>query len=129
MDTTAINEFLLANGFTVKSNPCISPDFCLDVEGSCSAEAQAFRIYAKSSFEIGGDVQVILCERKSNGDYVWVFGHAAEAKDAADRPAKKMKASAPDGIEKAVQLPACRLGAVLVAQGWVGPADPTLQSS
>jgi hypothetical protein len=27
---SAINRFLLSNGFSIASNPCISPDFCLD---------------------------------------------------------------------------------------------------
>lgn len=70
---TAINAFLLANDLRIASNPCISPDFCLDWP-ALAADLQADRgitVYPKSGFQTA-DGSWLLVEN-AVGDHAWVL--------------------------------------------------------
>lgn len=75
----AINRFLLANGLDLKSNPCVSPDFCLDanrlrdslIEGKARSFPKATLALPFGTLALWEDV---------HGDHAWVIHPAAGAK-------------------------------------------------
>ncbi|RME68816.1 MAG: hypothetical protein D6781_10020, partial [Verrucomicrobia bacterium] len=72
IDTTAINRFLVENDLRIATNPCVSPDFCLDWPGLRSKlEAGAALIaWPKSRFAVGGGEWMLL-EDPETGDCAW----------------------------------------------------------
>jgi len=67
-----INGFLLSNRLRIATNPCVSPDFCLDWPALAARieKGDAIRIHERSVFQtIAG--QWTLLEDDSNGDCAW----------------------------------------------------------
>ncbi|MBE2214016.1 MAG: hypothetical protein IAE82_09110 [Opitutaceae bacterium] len=67
-----INRFLLQNNLRISSNPCVSPDFCLDwpTLRSKLQAGGAVTVHAKSRFEIAAGF-VTLLEDPATGDCAW----------------------------------------------------------
>ncbi len=68
-----INQFLLQHGFTLSTNPCISPDFCLDWAGLSAALQQGggeIRTHERSRFTTAQG-EWVLIENLANGDRAW----------------------------------------------------------
>jgi len=69
-----INRFLLREGLTLATNPCVSPDFCLNWEElGASLAAGAVRNlarYAKSGFSTASGSWTLL-EETASGDCAW----------------------------------------------------------
>ena len=53
MNQSPINSFLLENGLRIASNPCVSPDFCLDWPAlhAVLSAGEAVKTWTKSAFE------------------------------------------------------------------------------
>ncbi|OYU98618.1 MAG: hypothetical protein CFE26_27275, partial [Verrucomicrobiales bacterium VVV1] len=69
---SAINTFLLQNNLRIATNPCVSPDFCLDwpaLLGKLNSGAEIIT-YTKSRFstDLG---EFTLIEDKETGDCAW----------------------------------------------------------
>jgi hypothetical protein len=67
---SAINEFLLKHSLRIASNPCISPDFCLDWP-ALSADVKTGKVteYAKSRFATkAGEFTLV---ENAQGDCAW----------------------------------------------------------
>ncbi len=68
----AINRFLLSNGFDLQTNPCVSPDFCLDPERlRASLVAGQARSFPKANLSLPQGT-VALWEDQ-HGDHAWVI--------------------------------------------------------
>ncbi|HEU5078628.1 MAG TPA: tagaturonate epimerase family protein [Opitutaceae bacterium] len=67
-----INQFLLSNGFMLSTNPCISPDFCLDWPALSQAlqRGDTLRVHEASRFQTAHGDWVIV-EQPANGDRAW----------------------------------------------------------
>src|SRR5215471_7882607 len=54
---SAINAFLLKNNFRIATNPCVSPDFCLDWPALAAKlrSGAAVKVYEKSRFATTAD--------------------------------------------------------------------------
>lgn len=69
----AINRFLRENSLRIASNPCISPDFCLDwpsLAAAISGSRPSVRVWPKSAFTTAeGDWSLI--EDRVTGDCAW----------------------------------------------------------
>ena len=68
---SAINRFLLEHNLRIVTNPCVSPDFCLDWQ-ALSDQLRAgklLKIYAKSRFETKEGAWTLL--EGANGDCAW----------------------------------------------------------
>lgn len=84
ISTEGINKFLLDNNLRIKSNPCVSPDFCLDW-GALSTELKAKPAeevvvgFAESSFQTGEGADWRLAEHAETGDHVWLLQKDAPA--------------------------------------------------
>lgn len=68
---SSINAFLLQNSLRIATNPCVSPDFCLDWPG-LRAELQAGKpltAYAKSRFETKAGAWTLV--ENAQGDCAW----------------------------------------------------------
>jgi hypothetical protein len=79
---SAINDFLLQHNLRIASNPCVSPDFCLDWPG-LQADLRAGKIteYPKSRFATrAGEFTLV---ENAHGDCAWKL-HAASASPLAD---------------------------------------------
>ena len=69
---SAINAFLLNNGLRIATNPCVSPDFCLDWSALSAKLLQGaqLKVYAKSRFATAvGDFTLV--EDAATGDCAW----------------------------------------------------------
>ncbi|MBI3884397.1 MAG: hypothetical protein HY302_01510 [Opitutae bacterium] len=82
---SAINEFLLENNLRIASNPCVSPDFCLDWP-ALTADVKTGKVteYAKSRFATkAGEFTLV---ENAAGDCAWrlLRGHERERVDLAD---------------------------------------------
>jgi hypothetical protein len=69
---SAINRFLLQNDLRVASNPCVSPDFCLDwsaLSAKLTAGAE-LKAYPKSRFSTKAG-EFTLLEDPATGDCAW----------------------------------------------------------
>jgi tagaturonate epimerase len=69
---SAINDFLLKNGLRISSNPCISPDFCLDWPALRSRlqRGETVTAYGASGFETAAGSWTLL-EDPATGDCAW----------------------------------------------------------
>ncbi len=68
---SAINRFLLENNLRIATNPCVSPDFCLDWP-SLRAELKAsteLKVYPKSRFETAAGAFTLV--ENAHGDCAW----------------------------------------------------------
>lgn len=68
---SAINRFLLEHNLRIATNPCVSPDFCLDWQ-SLSDQLRAgklLKVYPKSRFETKAGAWTLL--ESANGDCAW----------------------------------------------------------
>ncbi|MFQ3669983.1 MAG: tagaturonate epimerase family protein [Verrucomicrobiia bacterium] len=73
---SSINEFLLHHQLRIHSNPCISPDACLDWAAMQKDLSQAAQIHAASRFETSHGVWHLA--ENSLGDHAWLLhGHDA----------------------------------------------------
>ncbi len=70
---SAINAFLLKNNLRIATNPCVSPDFCLDwpaLAAKLRSGAAGVKVYEKSRFATtAGDF--VLLEDAATGDCAW----------------------------------------------------------
>ena len=68
---SAINRFLLEHNLRVATNPCISPDFCLDWQALSDQlrSGKLLKVYAKSRFETKPGAWTLL--EGANGDCAW----------------------------------------------------------
>ena len=68
---SAINRFLLEHNLRIATNPCVSPDFCLDWQ-SLSDQLRAgklLKVYPKSRFETAAGAWTLL--ESASGDCAW----------------------------------------------------------
>lgn len=78
INTTAINAFLLKNNLRIASNPCVSPDFCLDWPALAAKLANAspdVKPYPKSAFETEAGQWILL--EDVTGDCAWKLSPVA----------------------------------------------------
>lgn len=68
----AINQFLRSNGFSIKSNPCVSPDFCLDWPRLHAALSSGKAVQHKASVLQLPEGELSLWEDE-HGDHAWVL--------------------------------------------------------
>ena len=68
----AINDFLLKNSLRIATNPCVSPDFCLDWAALRDRLQRGDKIpaYAASRFETAAGAWTLL-EEPATGDCAW----------------------------------------------------------
>ncbi|MEY4939051.1 MAG: hypothetical protein RIQ93_786 [Verrucomicrobiota bacterium] len=66
-----INAFLLHNNLRIATNPCVSPDFCLDWSAMAAALSggKAVKTYPKSRFETKAGAWTLL--ENDSGDCAW----------------------------------------------------------
>ena len=71
---SAINTFLLQNDLRIATNPCVSPDFCLDWPGLKARlqRGEPLHSWSKSSFKTAAG-EWILAEDIGTGDCVWML--------------------------------------------------------
>ena len=72
---TSINKFLRENNLLIASNPCISPDFCLDWPGVRMALPGQVHVYEKSAFQTAHGTWRLA--EHANGDCAWMLTPAA----------------------------------------------------
>lgn len=72
--TSPINRFLVENGLGIASNPCVSPDFCLDWPALRDAlgRGEQLREYPKSHFTTKAGAWSLV-EDPVTGDCAWVL--------------------------------------------------------
>ena len=77
---SAINRFLLENQLRIATNPCVSPDFCLDWPALKAdlAAGRALKHYAKSRFETKAGAWTLV--ENTQGDCAWQLAAGAGAK-------------------------------------------------
>ena len=67
---SSINSFLLQNNLRISSNPCVSPDFCLDwATLSANVAKGAVKVWPKSQFETAAGTWTLV--EDSTGDTAW----------------------------------------------------------
>ena len=68
---SAINRFLLEHSLRIATNPCVSPDFCLDWQALSDhlRAGKLLKVYAKSRFETKPGAWTLL--EGPNGDCAW----------------------------------------------------------
>src|SRR5690349_317761 len=68
---SAINRYLLEHNLRIATNPCISPDFCLDWQALSDhlRAGKLLKVYPKSRFETKAGAWTLL--EASNGDCAW----------------------------------------------------------
>lgn len=74
-----LNAFLLANGLRIASNPCVSPDFCLDwpaLRAKLTAGGDGLHTWALSRFTTAHG-EWTLVEDPANGDHAWILTASA----------------------------------------------------
>ncbi|MFP4282922.1 MAG: tagaturonate epimerase family protein [Opitutales bacterium] len=71
-----INRFLLEHDLRLRSNPCVSPDFCLDWPALCAdlEAGRGLRVHPRSDFRTA-DGSWELIENET-GDHAWLFSPA-----------------------------------------------------
>ena len=69
---SAINTFLLQHNLRIATNPCVSPDFCLEWAGLRAAveNAQSIHVWPHSRFETAAGAWTLL-EDTATGDCAW----------------------------------------------------------
>lgn len=82
MTMRAINAFLLKSSLSIRENPCISPDFCLDFPGLLGKlrSGSGIEHHDRSRCEIAAGM-LTLCEDES-GNHAWIL--RSQAPDALD---------------------------------------------
>ncbi|MDI1335344.1 MAG: tagaturonate epimerase family protein [Lacunisphaera sp.] len=69
-----INDFLLKHNLRIASNPCVSPDFCLDwpslQKAFADPSATGLTFYPKSTFETAAGTWTLV-EQAATGDCAW----------------------------------------------------------
>jgi hypothetical protein len=76
---SAINRFLLEHNLRIATNPCVSPDFCLDwsrLRGQLRA-GEMLKVYSKSRFETAVGAWTLL--ENSDGDCAWRLQGSTDA--------------------------------------------------
>lgn len=70
---SAINEFLLRHDLTIATNPCVSPDFCLDWQGLAAdlAAGTGMMSHPQSGFETAAGTWELV--ENAAGDHAWLF--------------------------------------------------------
>lgn len=84
---SAINRFLLEHNLRIATNPCISPDFCLDWQGLSDQlrAGKLLKVYPKSRFETKAGAWTLL--EGASGDCAWrLQGQSDELHDGIDLP-------------------------------------------
>lgn len=78
--SSRINAFLLQNNLRIATNPCVSPDFCLDWPALAAkvGQAGALKVWAKSGFATAQG-EWTLVEDAATGDCAWRLAPAAGA--------------------------------------------------
>jgi len=68
---SAINRFLLEHNLRLASNPCVSPDFCLDWQSLSDQlrSGKLLKVYPKSRFETAAGAWTLL--EGAHGDCAW----------------------------------------------------------
>jgi hypothetical protein len=67
---SSINSFLLQNNLRIASNPCVSPDFCLDwATLSANVAKGAVKVWPKSQFETAAGSWTLV--EDTTGDTAW----------------------------------------------------------
>ena len=71
---SAINSFLVQNDLRIATNPCVSPDFCLDWPAFADrpCKRSCMRAWSKSGFETSDGVWTLV-EHVQSGDCAWVL--------------------------------------------------------
>lgn len=68
---SAINRFLLQHSLRIATNPCVSPDFCLDWPAlAAKVRSGSVRTYEKSRFPTKAG-EFVLLEDRDTGDCAW----------------------------------------------------------
>ena len=84
---SAINRFLLEHDLRISTNPCVSPDFCLDWQ-ALSDQLRAgklLKVYPKSRFETKAGAWTLL--ENTDGDCAWrLQGNTDALHDGIDLP-------------------------------------------
>jgi hypothetical protein len=78
---SSINAFLLKNNLRIATNPCVSPDFCLDwpaLAEKLKTGATGVTVYEKSRFATAAG-EVVLLEDAATGDCAWQLESGSEA--------------------------------------------------
>lgn len=80
---SAINEFLLKNNLRIATNPCVSPDFCLDWSALSAklVSGAPVREWPKSRFETAAGSWTLL-EDEATGDCAWRLDARAKGQSA-----------------------------------------------
>jgi len=74
--TSRINEFLLENDFDLKTNPCVSPDFCLDwTRCQENLKVGSYTVFEKSKITLDSGSKLALVE-DTNSDHAWKLDEA-----------------------------------------------------
>jgi hypothetical protein len=84
---SAINRFLLEHNLRIATNPCVSPDFCLDWQALSDhlRAGKLVKVYAKSRFETNPGAWTLL--EGPNGDCAWrLQGKTDSLHDGIDLP-------------------------------------------
>ncbi|HVS51688.1 MAG TPA: tagaturonate epimerase family protein [Opitutaceae bacterium] len=78
---SSINAFLLQNNLRIATNPCVSPDFCLDWEALRAelAAGKALTVYPKSRFETKAGAFTLV--ENALGDCAWKLEGAGAKAD------------------------------------------------
>lgn len=77
---SAINRFLLQNNLRIASNPCVSPDFCLDwpaLAAKLGSDSAGVHEWPKSRFTTAAGEWTLL-EDTATGDCAWKLAPAPE---------------------------------------------------
>jgi hypothetical protein len=97
--TDRINDFLVSNGLNNASNPCVSPDFCLNWAGlayklGSSEVEKLLKIYPLSKFTTASG-EWVLGEEETTGEHAWLL----KASSASSGSTKRQKTTASTLIE------------------------------
>ena len=68
-----INEFLLANDLRIATNPCVSPDFCLDWPTLAAALRSGSQLTVHSKSRVATKAGWFHLVENAHGDHAWVF--------------------------------------------------------
>lgn len=85
IDVLPINKFLLDNDLRISSNPCVSPDFCLDwkaLSDLVQAGAESIHVFTDSGFATGDQDSSTawrLAQDTITGDHCWLAQEGASA--------------------------------------------------
>ncbi|MFZ9937929.1 MAG: hypothetical protein ACO3JG_12860, partial [Luteolibacter sp.] len=68
-----INEFLLANDLRIATNPCVSPDFCLDWASLAAALRSGTQLTIHPKSRVATNAGWFHLVENAHGDHAWVF--------------------------------------------------------